>query len=208
MLREVQFSEDEWAEKVLLAKGNDSHVYRIGYKVVKIYGQLKPELLDHYLLALPRANELIRRYEYSRRLSIASTAFEIRFDAIDIESHGTIDGESSTVSRYSPYPNLDVLTWPRRLFEKYLKGSFSNSTNAEIRFLSELNLAFLNERPTRLYDEFIYVVDLLSRSIDSHLGQSGHYIGKYNAKVIPNISERRLTLQITDTAVYIDRVIF
>lgn len=208
MLREVQFSKDEWAEKVLLAKGNDSHVYRIKDTVVKIYGQLKPELLDHYLLALPRANELIRRHEYPRRLTLASTAFEIRFDAIDLESRGTIDGVSFTVSRYSPYPNLDVLTWPRHLFEEYLKRSFSYSTKSEVGFLSELNLAFLNERPTRLHDEFIYVVDLLSRSIDSHLGQSGHYIGKYNAKVIPNISEQRLTLQITDTAVYIDRVIF
>ena len=208
MLREVQFSEDEWAEKVLLAKGNDSHVYRIRDKVVKIYCQIKPELLDNYLLALLRANELIRRHEYPRHLTIASTAFEIRFDAIDIESRGIIDCEPFTVSRYSPYPNLDVLTWPRHLFEEYLKRSFSNSVTAEIRFLSELNLTFLNERPTRLYDEFIYIVDLLSRNIDFHLGQSGHYIGKYNAKVIPNNSERHLTLQITDTAVYIDRLIF
>jgi hypothetical protein len=65
-----------------------------------------------------------------------------------------------------------------------------------------------NERPTRLYDEFIFVIDLLSRKIDVHLGQTGHYIGKYNAKVIPSLSDQRLILQITDTAVYIDRLVF
>ena len=208
MPREFQISANDLPTGSLVAKGNDSSVYRLGDKVIKIYGQLDPELLERYLIALPRANQLIRRYAYPRRLSIAAVGFELRFDAIDIESRGTVDGKPYTVSQYSPYPNLDILTLPPDQFEEYLNKSFANCAKKSFEFFFELNAAFRNERPTRLYDEFIYAVDLLSRSIDEALGQTGHYIGKYNAKVIPDISERRLTLQITDTAVYIDRVEF
>jgi hypothetical protein len=208
MTDKFRLSPNDLSDVRLVAKGNDSHVHRIGGKAIKVYRLLNPGTLERYLSVLPHANDLIRNYEYQRRLLIGSGSFRIRFDAIDIEDRGTLDGISYTVSPYSSYPNLDVLSWPKHLFETYIQRSFAHATDETVSFLAQLNLVFLNERPSRLYDEFLFAVDLLSRRIDAQFGHNGHYIGKYNAKVVPDISAGQITLLITDTAVYIDRVAF
>jgi hypothetical protein len=192
----------------LIATGNDSSVYLINDKAVKLYKKLDRRVLDKYLLNLSLANKFIRNYKCPRLIMIFSTPFEVNFDAIDIETSDTLDGVTFTISKYSPYPNLDVLSAPRLVFEKYRQRFLDVLEPQSIDFLSNLNLYFLEERPTRLFDEFVFAVDELSRRIDFFLGQRGHYIGKYNAKVIPDLALRRITLQITDTAVYIDRVEF
>jgi hypothetical protein len=191
----------------LVAKGNDSHVYRVGDKAIKVYTHLKLEVVESYLDALASANQFIQSYSPQRPIVIFSTPYEIQFQAIRVEAAGILDGKPYTVSHYSPYPNLDVLTWPATAFHNYMIFSGLDGARSDVQFLYQLNRMFCEERPTRTYDEFIYAVDILSRSIDITLGQKGNYIGKYNTKIIPNLEERKLVLQVTDTAVYIDRMI-
>ena len=101
-------------------------------------------------------------------------------------------------------PNLDRLTQRPEQFALYPLSRVASLDQR--RFFIRLNRLFFTELPTRVQDEFHYHADIVSRLLDRELGVFGLYIGKYNVKILPDLAGQRLTLLVTDLAVYLDRL--
>lgn len=188
----------------LIAKGNDSSVYRTNGLVIKIYENLSRDMVGRYAAALRLANEAIPRMIYPWGILIDGIPYGVKFEAVRLDSIILDQEKPIIVAPYIPYPNLDVLTLPEEKFNDYVLTS--NLTGPALPPIAKLNQMLRSERPTRVYDELIYAVDWLSRELDSALPAKGHYVGKYNAKVCLKPHEKNIVFIITDVCVYIDRM--
>lgn len=190
-----------------IAEGNDSHVYRDGRTVYKRFFRLTLQELDRYVDLVNRSLPVIEDVDYSPCISINGDPYNIRFRGTPIlDLSMDIHGCPVTLAPYIAEPNLDKLSQKP---EKYIPFARSLPLeNEESAFLSMLNKLFYEEMPTRTLDEFLYHVDILSRILDQRLHTFGIYIGKYNAKIAPDIRDGRITIVITDVSVYIDRLCY
>lgn len=188
----------------LIAKGNDSSVYRADGLVIKIYENLSRNTVSRYAAALRIANEAIPRMIYPWNILIDGIPYGAKFEAVRLDSIIIDQEKPMIVAPYIPYPNLDVLTLSEEKFNDYILAS--NLTGPALPPIIKLNQILRSERPTRVYDELIYAVDWLSRELDATLPAKGHYVGKYNAKIFLKPCARNIVFIITDVCVYIDRM--
>ncbi len=199
---EGEFRLDQ-AEKI--ASGNDSVVLALGGFVYKEYFRLKLEQVLEYSQLMNDAVPIIDQLAYSGSIGIQFQQFTFTCKGLPVER--VFMGPNLrpvAVSRYIPEPNLDRLLQSPALYAGYPSQRISSE---EARaFFVRLNQLFAHEMPTRVQDEFLYHVDMLSRQLDRGLGVSGIYIGKYNTKIIPDLQRNHLILLITDLSVYIDRL--
>ena len=188
-----------------VATGNDSCVYRHCGIAVKEYFSATAEHVNQYCQTMNRCVSVIDAVNYGFTLTILGELYDVKFQAVQIDEVTTSPaGKPVTYSRYICEPNLDWLTSPEDHFVTYAP-QVGDSRNWE--FFRALNAYFNSERPTRLRDEFEYHLCMLSRILDFHLGTFGLYIGKYNVKLQPDLAGKRLTLVVTDVAVYLSRVV-
>lgn len=191
------------AEKV--ATGNDSIVYRAGDRAMKEYQKLSFDEVARYVELHNRAMAALERLQYTAQFPIRGVAHTIDTRGIPVDEIGLSPaGRPVAVSEWVEAANLDKLLQKPELFAEHAKKQISNPSLRQ--FGLAMNALFGEENPTRVQDEFIYHVSILSRLLDRELGVFGVYIGKYNAKLVPHDAEPRITLVITDIAVYIDRL--
>ncbi|HEX7955378.1 MAG TPA: hypothetical protein VF508_00405 [Pyrinomonadaceae bacterium] len=191
------------AEKI--AEGNDSHVYLCGGDVYKEYLRLSFEQVDRYASLVNEAVAVIERLGYGGHIRVDGVGYDLHFKGLAARAVGVGPrGRALIRSEFIPHPNLDKLTQRPEHFAKYPLDRVPSREDRD--FFRRLNQLFYEEMPTRVQDEFHYHVDIISRLLDRELGVFGVYIGKYNAKILPDLDARRLTLLVTDLAVYLERL--
>ena len=193
----------ERAEK--LAGGNDSDVFLYHSLVYKEYHRLDVEQVARYAQLVNDGVAALDRLAYRGVIKIDSVEYNCEFRGLPVQRAGIGPrGQPVTVSDYICEPNLDRLTQRPEYFALYPLCRVASLDQR--RFFIRLNRLFFTELPTRVQDEFHYHTDIVSRLLDRELGVFGLYIGKYNVKILPDLAGQRLTLLVTDLAVYIDRL--
>jgi hypothetical protein len=189
-----------------LSKGNDSHVYRLGDRVVKVYQTLSFDEVARYTELQCAATALLARNPYEAEFAMNGVAHRVvASEVVPVDELAVSDsGRPLAFQRYVEAPNLEKLLWRPEMFEKYAQGQLADPSLRKFGY--DMNAFFWNEYPTRAQDEFIYHVCMLSRRLDRELGVSGLYISKYNVKLRPSSGAPRIDLIVTDLALYIDRV--
>ena len=157
-----------------------------------------------YAAIMNRAVKLVPQIGYTFRINLLGRIYDVDYAGVLVEHVFKYkDDHTLALSRFIPEPNLDRLTASPAIFRESDLDGF----DAEVReFFFELNKFFSEEFPTRVRDEFEFHTSMLSRLLDFELGTFGLYIGKYNVKIVPNLERGRITLAVTDIAVYIPRV--
>lgn len=204
MAKDEQIALDfERAEK--LAGGNDSDVFLYDSLVYKEYHRLDVERVARYAQLVNDGVAALDRLAYRGVIKIESVEYTCEFRGLPVQRAGMGPrGRAVTVSDYVREPNLDRLTQRPEQFALYPLGRIASLDQR--RFFIRLNRLFFTELPTRVQDEFHYHTDIVSRLLDRELGVIGLYIGKYNVKILPDLAGQKLTLLVTDLAVYIDRL--
>ena len=204
MAKDEQIALDfEQAEK--LAGGNDSDVFLYDSLVYKEYHRLEVERVTRYAELVNHGVAALDRLAYQGVIKIDSVEYSCEFRGLPVQRAGVGPrGRPVTVSDYVCEPNLDRLTQRPEHFALYPLGRIA-SLDQRLFFI-RLNRLFFTELPTRVQDEFHYHTDIVSRLLDRELAVFGVYIGKYNVKILPDLAGRKLTLLVTDLAVYIERL--